>query len=57
MRGLVDHFLEVQEKQMHSDTGLFFTDERIIAQLVETIDAGYTKFKTFYFYHFVDRNT
>ncbi|XP_053380168.1 cytochrome P450 1A1-like [Mercenaria mercenaria] len=42
MRGLVDHFLEEQEKQMHSDTGLFFTDDRIIAQLVETIDAGMT---------------
>ncbi|XP_060551921.1 cytochrome P450 1A2-like isoform X1 [Ruditapes philippinarum] len=42
MRGLVDHFLEEQEKQMHSDTGLFFTDERIIAQIVETIDAGMT---------------
>jgi hypothetical protein len=47
MRGLVDYFLEEQEKQMHSDTGLFFTDERIIAQIVETIDAGYISLKYF----------
>ncbi|XP_045178753.2 cytochrome P450 2E1-like isoform X2 [Mercenaria mercenaria] len=40
IRGIVDHYLDVQSKEIESGNEVFFTDERIIAQIIETIDAG-----------------
>lgn len=42
MRGIVDHYFEKQSQQTKSDADVFLTDEMIIAQIVETIDAGMT---------------
>ncbi|XP_053386225.1 cytochrome P450 2C31-like [Mercenaria mercenaria] len=40
VRGIIEHYLEVQRKQVESGSDIFFTDERIIAQLTETVVAG-----------------
>ncbi|XP_045201804.2 cytochrome P450 2C31-like [Mercenaria mercenaria] len=39
-RGLVDHYIEEQRKEMAVGGEIFFTDERIIAQIIEIVDAG-----------------
>ncbi|XP_053380243.1 cytochrome P450 2A12-like [Mercenaria mercenaria] len=38
-RGLVDHYIEEQQKEMAVGGEIFFTDERIIAQIIEIVDA------------------
>ncbi|KAL4228285.1 Cytochrome P450 1A1 [Mactra antiquata] len=41
-RGIVDWYLDEQKKQKESGSDVVFTDEEIIAQIVESIDAGLT---------------
>ncbi|XP_053381286.1 uncharacterized protein LOC123555172 isoform X2 [Mercenaria mercenaria] len=40
LRGLVDHYIDEQRMEKKSGNDVFFTDERIMVQLSEVIDAG-----------------
>lgn len=40
VRGLVDYYLNVQKAQLAASSDIVFTDDRIIAQMFETVGAG-----------------
>ncbi|XP_053380935.1 steroid 17-alpha-hydroxylase/17,20 lyase-like isoform X1 [Mercenaria mercenaria] len=41
-RGIVDFYIEEQSKERESGSDVFFTDERIMVQIEEIVDAGIT---------------